>query len=57
MMVLAKMSTLGLLKIKVFSNKDYDVIIVVYDITNKILSDDSNQIKNVVTEAFITSIL
>ena len=57
MMVLAKMSTLGLLKIKVFSNKGYDVIIVVYDITNKILSDDSNQIKNVVTEAFITSIL
>ena len=57
MMVSAKMSTLGLLKIKVFWNKDYDVIIFVYDITNKILSDDSNQIKNVVTEAFITSIL
>ena len=57
MMVSAKMSTLGLLKIKVFWNKDYDVIIFVYDITNKILSDDSNQIKNGVTEAFITSIL
>ena len=57
MMVSAKMSTLGLLKIKVFWNKDYDVTIFVYDITNKILSDDSNQIKNVVTEAFIASIL
>ena len=37
-------ATLGLLKIKVFSNKVYDVIISVRDITSKILSDDSNYI-------------
>ena len=33
----AKMATLDLLKIKVFLNKGYDVIIFVYDVTNKIL--------------------
>ena len=39
-MMLAKMATPGLLKIKVFQNKDYDVIIYVSDVTNKILSRD-----------------
>ena len=38
----AKMPTAGLLKIKVFWNKCYDVIIYVHDVTNKILSLDSN---------------
>ena len=38
--MLAKMATPGLLKIKVFQNKDYDVIIYVSDVTNKILSRD-----------------
>ena len=33
----AKMATLGLLKIKVFWNKDYDVMIYVHDVTTKIL--------------------
>ena len=38
----AKMATVGLLKIKVFWNKDYyDVIISDYDVTNKISSRDS----------------
>ena len=32
----AKMATLGLLKINAFWNKGYDVIIYVYDVTNKI---------------------
>ena len=44
LMILAKMATLGLLKIKVFWNKGYDVIIFVYDITIKILSRESNHI-------------
>ena len=39
-MMLAKMATPGLLKIKVFQNKDYDIIIYVSDVTNKILSRD-----------------
>ena len=39
-MMLAKMATPGLLKIKVFQNKDYDVKIYVSDVTNKILSRD-----------------
>ena len=30
-----KLATLGLLKIKVFQNKDHDVIIFVHDVTNK----------------------
>ena len=47
-MMSAKMATLGLLKLKVFWNKGYGVIISVYDITNKILSRDSNYIVNVV---------
>ena len=38
------MSTLGLLKIKVFQNKDYDVIVSVHDFVNKTLSRESNHI-------------
>ena len=44
----AKTATLGLLKIKVFSNKDYDVIVSVHDAINKILSRDSDYIVYVV---------
>ena len=47
-MMSAKMATPGLLKIKVFWNKGYDVIISVHDVTNKILSRDSNYNVNVV---------
>ena len=39
-MMSAKMVTPGLLKITVFWNKGYDVIISVHDVTNKILSLD-----------------
>ena len=48
LMMSAKMATPLLLKIKVFWNKGYDVIIYVYDVTNKILSRDSNYIVDVV---------
>ena len=44
----AKMGTLGLLKITLFWNKGYDVIIYVYDAINKNLSHDSNYIVDVV---------
>ena len=47
-MMSAKMATPGLLKITVFWNKGYDIIISVYDVTNKILSRDSNYIIDVV---------
>ena len=40
LMMSAKMATLGLLQIKAFWSKDYDVIIPVYDVTNNILSHD-----------------
>ena len=40
----AKMATPGLLKTTVFWNNGYDVIISVDDVTNKILSRDSNYI-------------
>ena len=43
------MATLGLFKIKVFRNKDYDAIVSIHDyVTNKILSCNSNYITNVV---------
>ena len=45
-MMSAKMATPGLLKITVW-NKGYDVIIPVDDVTNKILSRDSNYIVDV----------
>ena len=37
-----KMGTLDLLKIKLFWNKDYDVIISVHDVIYKISSRNSN---------------
>ena len=47
-MMSAKMAPLGLLKIKVFRNKGYDVITSVCDAINKNLSRDSNFIVDVV---------
>ena len=44
----AKMATPDLLKVKVFWNKGYDVIISVHELTNKILSRDSNYVVGVV---------
>ena len=44
----AKMATVGLLRIMVFGNKGYDVVISVHDFNNKILSSDSNCIVDVV---------
>ena len=43
-MMSAKLSTPGLLKITVFLNKGYDVLISIDDVINKILSRDSNYI-------------
>ena len=45
----AKLASLALLKLKIFQNKGYDVIILIldYDITNKTLSRDSNFIADV----------
>ena len=48
LMMSAKMATLSILEIKVFWNKGYGVINSDYDVTNKILSHDSNHITNVV---------
>ena len=47
-MMSAKMATPGLLKIRVFGSKSYDVIISVHDVINKFLSRDSNYIMDVV---------
>ena len=47
-MMPAKMTTLGLLEIKVLSSEGYDVIIPVHDVFNKILSRDLNYIVDVV---------
>ena len=47
-MASAKLATLALVKIKVFWNKGYDVIISLPEVNNKILSLDSNNIVDVV---------
>ena len=47
-MMSVKLATLSHLKIKVFWNKGYDVIVSVHEVTNKILSHDSNFIVDVV---------
>ena len=44
----AEFATLGLLKIMVFWNKGYNVMIFVQDVTNKILSREPNYIVDVV---------
>ena len=53
----ANMATVGLLKIKVFWNKIYGLISYVHDVTNQILSHESNYTVDVVmssvTLAFI----
>ena len=43
-----KLATLGLIKLKVTWNKGYDIIIFVFDVTNKIFSSYSNYIVDVV---------
>ena len=48
LIVSTKMAAPGLLKIKFFSSKGYDVINSVHDVTNKILSHDLNYIVDVV---------
>ena len=49
LMISAKMTTPDLRKTKVFWKGDYDAIISVNDVTNKILSLESNYIVDVVT--------
>ena len=49
LMMSANIATLGVLKMKVFLSKNYDVIIFVNSVSSKILSCDSNYILDVVT--------
>ena len=48
LMMLAKLASVGLLKIKAFRDKGYDVITSVHDAANSILSRESNHIVKVV---------
>ena len=69
LMMWAKLAILGILKIKLFWNKGYDIIISVHDVIIKILFLDSNYIADVIMwpkfynytiymrEVIITSIL
>ena len=47
-MISVKLATPGFLKIKIFQNKGYDVIILDYHVSNKILSRDSIYIADLV---------
>ena len=44
----AKMATPGYLKVKLFSNNSYDVIIIVHAVFNKTLSGDANYIVDMI---------
>ena len=46
-MISAKMATPGLTKLTVFWNKDYDFMISADDVTNSVLSRDSNYVVDV----------
>ena len=48
LMISAKMVTQGLLKVKVFWNKGYYPIYFICNVTNKVLSHDSNYIVDVI---------
>ena len=48
LMISGKMANLGLLKIKVFWKKGYDVVISAHGVINKVLSRDSYYIADVV---------
>ena len=48
LMISEEMAPLGLLKRKIFQNKSYDVIVCAHDVTNKLLSRDSNYIADMV---------
>ena len=47
-MMSGKMATLDLLEIKIFWNKGYDVLTFINEVTNKILSGESNYIVDVI---------
>ena len=47
-MISTKTTTPGLIKGRLFRNNGYDVIISVHDVSNKILSGDTNYIIDVV---------
>ena len=47
LMMSAKLSSPALLKLMIFQNKGYDVIILEYEVTNKILSRESNYVVDV----------
>ena len=48
LIISAKLASPGFLKINIFGNKGYDVIISVPEVTNKILLRNSNYIVDVV---------
>ena len=48
LMMSAKLATLGFLKVKTFWSKRYDVIISVYDVTDRVLSRDSDYMVDVI---------
>ena len=56
LMMSAKITTPDLLKIRVLPNNGYDLIIFVHDVTNKILSGDSNYIIDVVCDQSLETV-
>ena len=48
LLISAKLTTLGLLKVKIFWDKGYAILISIHDVTNNLLLRDSNYIADVV---------
>ena len=47
LMISSKLAAVGVLEIKLFRNKNYDVIISVHDVTKKILLSDPIYIEDI----------
>ena len=48
LLISAKLTTLSLLKVKIFWDKGYAILISIHDVTNNLLLRDSNYIADVV---------
>ena len=48
LLISAKLTTLSLLKVKIFWDKGYAILISIHDVTNNLLLHDSNYIADVV---------
>ena len=54
LMMSAKLVTPGLLKVNVFLNKGYEIIVSIHGVTNKIFSSSEARLKNMLVCRYLT---